>query len=750
MVTKTKLGLVCAALMMILGTQGVDAQKSKQSQKVPAKVSIKASSDRKELLKSVPVAESNKALMDQAPMNRAPRRESGTTTSDVTHVKSWYQAKTYTWTDANNVSHTSPFTDEVTDPYQIYGFIYSLYSDPSIPGIHYSGMRDEPIPYRFPWGQCKEYVWADQEAGTYYPSRYSYLSKDLGWGLQGSGENGRPIPVTTPTENGYTVCLVKEKDSFSNSIDAFLSKESLIDYIGECVESVQLLTDGLRVDEGGDQAGTVFTYTGNLNRFFFIAKGKDYEVYKFDQYVNSSTYSQLSSTPTFSGSPMTLSSPWEGTVSRYGSRTGGYYYYLTQGSYVYFTVPETVKDDTKLKFVINTANSTDGDGYFYVGTKNEDIIQPVSRNTSNEITLEGTFNAGDMIIITGCTVDGYTTASPDITGFRVQYTPKQVAYDYYPSIKYDNVNDPDNYECWGAAPFYDMFEEFSPTTTAANAQITDFYSKMMQGDTYPIEHDCTGVINLGHYFSMSGKLGTESHSLSNLVFYIPDNRANGNSREYDPSTPPMVGLYVIQLEASIAPDDEHKDHTFDVTVDWESSLNDITNSDVPQTYELHAYWTDPVTGVEKDSIIYTGPNTTYTYEVPQFMASYTIDYKVKGRPTNATNPDEFTVWSNVDDVIVPGYDDFFMLDRDHYESDFVITSETNFYRNFLYPKNKDVGGFTPQAIEGGMKHFILYRQSTDEGGEPVPAADLYFESANGKVYYKIEYRDEYQHPITNN
>lgn len=740
MVTKTKLGLVCAALMMILGTQGVDAQllKSDVAAK-PNASSIAALNPKGQPNASASITEEKAIARDLGtPMNRAPRRavEDSRLTASAVHPKAWYTAKTYTWTDADGVSHTSSLTDEATDPYQIYSFISEIFSNGDIPGIQFSGMGLEDMHYRWPYDRN-------------YDTNGNYGNYWLGW-----GELGESLFVDDPVENGYTVCLVKVKDELPGAASAFFSDTATINYLGQCIDGVDLLTDGLRVDEGGDQAGTVFSYTGELNRFFFISKGKNYATYTTPGYemLDSLRFTNTSSTS------FNLSSPWSGTINRNRQGSNGnysYYYYIASGSSIKYTVRSGVNNATLRLFYVALE-----DGYVKITAHGSSQIQKITENKYNGILLPGTFNAGDVITIQGCTQSGGNARSPympywsayNANGIEIERESETI-YNLYPSIvTYDDPEEEDFFLSY--APFYDMFEEFSPTSQTSGSEITDFYPTLMQGDKYFVQHDCSSVIALRHFFSMSGNTGTEQKSLSNLLFYIPDNRARvEDDRDYnsvDINLRPQVGLYTIELEASIAPDDADKEHTFDVTVDWTSSLDKLTSCDVPQTYELHAYWTDPVTGEEKDSVIYTGENTSFTYEVPQYMASYTIDYKVKGTPTNASNPDEFYAWSNVDDVIVPGYDDFFMLDRDHYESDFVVTSETNFYRNFLYPRNKDVGGFTPLAIENGMKHFILYRQSTDEGGEPVPAADLYFETANGKVYYKIEYRDEYQHPINSN
>lgn len=736
MVTKTKLGLLSAALMMILGTQGVDAQLLRSDVMAKPNASRTAVLDTKGLPNTSASITEGKATARNlsAPMNRAPRRavEDSRLTASAVHPKAWYTAKTYTWTDADGVSHTSSLTDEATDPYQIYSFISEIFSNGDIPGIQFSGMGLEDMHYRWPY---RKHYGTD---GT-----YNYT---LGW-----GKVGESLFVNDPVENGYTVCLVKVKDELPSASAYFNNQQQTTDYLGQCIDGVDLLTDGLRVDEGGDQAGTVFSYTGELNRFFFISKGKNYTTYTTPGYsIMDSVYFTNTSSSYFS-----LSSPWSGRIDRYRQSSGGkytYYYYIASSRSVTYTVRSGVSNEQlRLQYVAAS------DGYIKVTTKNGSQIYTIDGGYYNTCPLSGTFSTGDVITIQGCTSSGGNSNSPYMfyyttaNGMEIERVDKNVN-NLYPSIMtYDDEDEEDFLLSY--APFYDMFEEFSPTSQASGSEITDFYPTLMQGEKYHVQHDCSSVIALRHFFSMSGNDGTEKKSLSNLLFYIPDNRARvEDGRDYnsvDINLRPQVALYVVELEASIAPDDEEKEHTFDVTVDWESSLDNLTNCDVPETYELHAYWTDPVTGEEKDSVIYTGPNTSYTYEVPQYMASYTIDYKVKATPTNASNPDEFYAWSNVDDVIVPGYDDFFMLDRDHYESDFVITSETNFYRNFLFPKNKDIGGYTPYAIKEGMNHFVLYRQSTDDGDEPVPVADLYFQTQNGKVYYKIEYREGTQHPINN-
>ena len=513
-------------------------------------------------------------------------------TPDVPHTKAWYSAFSYTWTDANGASHTSSYTDPATDPYQIYDFVKHLYSNPDIPGLQYSQF--------FP-NQGTNPKTQSPARAIDYRLPFNSSNTDAGWGV---GD------VPEPKSNGYTTLIVKVKKlvGCNQYYSGATAKNSIINVITNNIDEVQLLTDGLRVDEGGDRAGTVFTYSGDLNLFYFMSKGKN------------------------------------SAVAKYSVRTSVH---------------------------------------------------------------------------------------------------------------------------WVYAPFYTMFEEYSPTTKDTGSDITDFYSQMVQGEVYSVVHDCASAIQQKHPFSMAGQNATETKALNNLVFYIPDNRAVPaniiDGRNYEPEYAPQVGLYMVELEASAMPSDT-TEHEYDVTINWKSSLDKITGTHVPVTYELWAYWTDPVTGEEHAEVIYTGSDTSFTYSVPQFPDGYTIDYKVKETPVGTTNAD-FYAWSNIDNVIIPGYYEFLMLQRNHYESDFVLDEDRNYYRNFTSPINDYGVGFTPKAIKDGSDHFVLMRESLDAAGQkwydnadaplvgddvnPAPAADLYLKTMYGKVFYKVDYSDraQYQHHL---
>ena len=415
--------------------------------------------------------------------------------------------------------------------------------------------------------------------------------------------------VDKPDYNGYTIFLVKVNDDIGVAPGETYSwntgSTSLINYFDTYIDEVELLTDGLRLNEGTNDAGTMFSYSGELNRFYFLGKGNDY--------------------------------PW-------GSQ--------------------------------------------------------------------------------------YTDQSPHF------------------------------------APTYDMYEEFSPTTTDIGDEVKDFYSKMLYGNSYNVIHDCRGMNYYQHWFSMSGKTGDEHNSLENLVFWIPDNRGKYNERNYDEEYLPVVGLYTITLEAEaeqVAYNYVDGNRNYRVDLDWVSSLNSILDFDVDQDYELWIYTYDeqgnPV-AQEKVMDLVVNPNglihndTEDYYYVEQKPDSYTIVYRIKGWPKDATNSPgkdpngTFYALSNLDPVLIPGYRNFLSLGVDHYESDFALDEEYNYYRNFLTLSNQNPdNALTPQRIEDGEDQYRLYRfdpEKVDNQNKPIltPAADLLFTVGNNKVEYVIDYLNQ--------
>lgn len=536
--TKNILGLMTAALFVLLGTAPSHAQRITED--------------------ALP-ATTPKLNANQAPA-KAPT---------VTHDYDWYAAKTYTWTDASGATHEASMVDEVTNPYQMYDLLKWVYCNPEIPGIKTTAVTGGNVYYG------EQYL-IDREWNFLW---WDYFHVDPGWGI--TNDN-----VTAPNEDGHTLFLIKVKNYSDQPGEYTSTKADIIDYFSKYIESVRLLTDGMRGGEGNN-VGTMFNISGTFNRFYIIGKGKSYY--------------------------------WE---------------------------PQ------------------------------------------------------------------YNSDSPPL------------------------------------APFYNMFEEYSPTTTNTGAQITDFYESMNDGESYPVIHDCGSVTYFKHFFSMSGNNGTEEKSMNSMVFFIPDNRNKYNNRNYDVNHQPYVGLYVIQLDATAAPAEAEK--TYDVTLNWTSTLDELARSEVPQTYNIYIVTTDEQ-GNQSYDLLATTSETTYTYQVPQEDHSYTIHYVIHGM---ATENSAFETWSNIDDVIIPGLNDFLGLDLDHSESDYVSAEELNYYRNFLTVQNEDMlNALTVARINAGENNFTLYRFDAALPDVMLPVAQMTLTANGNTVTYEITYENQeplagYSVPIT--
>lgn len=512
------------------------------------------------------------------------------------HPKAYYDAITYQWTDASGATHENAITDVATNPYQIVALLKKVYCDPNIPGPHYSAYETD---------------------GT--------RSREVDYGAVGGGWNISASDVTTPYEDGYTLLMVSVKEQLSLRTNddygsyEFPNAEALVTYIGNNIDAVQLLTDGLRIGEGM-RAGTTFNISGEFNRFFILGKGQ-------------------------------------------------------------------------------------------------------ARQKTEWVTRQQTNNNR-------------------IYGERV--------------------------------PFKSMFEEFSPTDGSVNSQITDFYAKMVAGASYPVVHDCASVLQTEHYFSMAGKNNHESRSLTGLNIFIPDYRLlywetyddnnhhvagrmmnpyydlNGrvirNSRsyfevdyaQYNPDYAPEVGIYTIKLNGKAEPAAEER--TYNVTLDWTSSLDDMAHGTVGQDYILYLVLTDEYGNETREEIIKT-TETTYTYPVPQDEHSYTLSYIVFGQPNDGEH-DMFVAWSNQVDIVIPGWNDFLTLKLNHYESDYKIEAEKNYYRNFLNVMNDDAAnGLTTARVNAGENNFTLYRYDVAAPDAMVPVATMAITAGNN-TRYNITYQNQ--------
>lgn len=344
--------------------------------------------------------------------------------------------------------------------------------------------------------------------------------------------------------------------------------------------------------------------------------------------------------------------------------------------------------------------------------------------------------------------DGLRVGSDEDAGTVFAYTGNLNKFFYISKGKMAFLSSLDILPDYDKAPFYSMYEEFSPAADSDTLNYTDFFEKLKQGTTYPIVHDCNSVTYFQHYFSMSGKKGHTQNRVNSVVLYIPDYRGGTSTdwRTYVTNHQPTVGMYMVDLFAYIKPSEAQEDY-YTVSVEWFDNLDNITHTNgIPQTYTLYEIMDHDKDGVVDTIPVYNGPLTTYQHDFPVGdPTAYDITYYVVATPTQATNQDTFYAQSTPDNVTVPGTTDFLSLQWERYESDYVPTdaqhNEVNYYRNWLSPRPLSVRengiGITKGNVGTEGRTLTLIRD--DNHGTAIPVMKLELVMNGNKAYYRIKY-----------
>ena len=716
---KKKLTILAFGLLLAVGwTNVAQAQRSNESPSTDR--TLKAMSSANVDMNRTVMAGGEidtKDIVGNAGWLMAPRRATYNQTADATHVYDWYNSKTYTWSDGSG-TYTANYTDPATNPYQIAYLLGSVYANPVMPGIKYSGS----------WG-----------------IDHPYYNIDFGWDIPA---NARwDFPTVNKTTYSNIVISTGTSNSTSTSYARIVSMRILSG--NDVISSWDYATNGTTLPQGWNLAGS----------WSIDSEGRLYT-------SSSSNYLTFPGEILVGLSNVTV----EIVAYDYSYSTSGYRRIYVNNSY------KNITQSTNQTLTWNISSSGTSasvtppyeNGYtvLLVKVKDYDISNKAPQSTSSWSALINYFTnyIDEVVLLT----DGMRVEEGEADAGTV-FTYSGILNRFYFIGKGKNsfISSSSSSSAYDLAPTYGMYEEFSPTTTAAGAEVTDFYSRMLEGESYDVVHDCQGVNYMRHFFSMSGNTGTDAKSLTNLIFYIPDNRAIYGDRNYDTEYLPQVGLYNITLTAQAKPVANYSSSNryYDVTNDWVSSLNRILDFDVDQDYELWIWiYDNEGNPVAKEKVPGTDifHNTlTYTYTVPQNPESYTIVYRVKGWPKDATNnpvndPENgtFYTWSNLAEVVIPGYSEFLSVGLDHYESDFVINEEHNYYRNFLTVANQNPENqLTPNRVLAGENLFKLYRYEDSVENTKVKAADLRFYQSGNTIRYKIDYYGQnilsgYELPMT--
>ncbi len=630
----------------------------------------------------------------------------------VTHPKSWYEQdlpNPYVTWDGGSQLITQPFTD--VDG--MMALVERVYTDKNIPGAKYSETWRCDIPY-----QTIEYGW------NILGNKYEDVQIELGsgfidiYGIRIKRRDGSVLYSWTATQTDGASANLPSSWTLSNFSggSASLTQEQVYSEAQGGYVYAYWLGDG---EYGG---GIINIPASYLNSFTNTTGSISIEV--SSMYTGSS----YDVAPTSSNTAVLIGNETFDFVADSAYSNGFYYSYPTY-------IPGTITPPDECGYTVLLVKLYDG--------KNQDGTPPYEAldYTHSKAELKNYFTEyiKEMDLLT----DGLrVNTDNDNVGTVFAYTGDLSRFYFISKGKMSYTSSLETIEL-DLAPFYSMYEEFSPAVAGGSEDHTDFYTELRKGVTYPIVHDCQSVNYLQHYFSMSGKHGTDENHVNSLVLYIPDLRGNGNrwSRTYDTDHQPTVGMYMVDLFADIEPAAQEGFYT--TTVTWEDNLDAITHSDgIPQTYYLYQVIGNDTICVTPDGTDQTTWNSAdYGIYYEAGAAAYEIHYFVVATPTGATNPDTFYAQSAPDNVTVPGTSDFIGLQWWRYESDYVTNNgekqEVNYYRNWLAPHKLSLpgqGGISAGNVGTNGRTLTLYREDT-------PIIDLELVMSGNKAYYRIKYRD---------
>lgn len=299
----------------------------------------------------------------------------------------------------------------------------------------------------------------------------------------------------------------------------------------------------------------------------------------------------------------------------------------------------------------------------------------------------------------------------------------------------------------GNYPLWTSFEQVSPTRGSGATVTTGLADSLKNGSVYKAIHSCGSVpiIEQGHEFTITGN--SELNAFSNLTLYMPDKRLVQDSHysDYNPTYAPRTFLYLCTLDADVKPSENH-DGYFTISLKWSTNFNTakigaqaeeqfyvyVVNDDGTYT-QLH----------ESDATMQTPTQLrTHTYEVPQEADSRIIRYIVAANPIeksgNDVNASSIFIYSNVDQVQIPGKQAFF-TQASEYRSRFDITGQLNVYKNTISIKPNTQGDY--EKIETAQAYSMM-RKCTDAAGnaQEVAVATLKFNKAEDGTYsYTLKY-----------
>ena len=173
-------------------------------------------------------------------------------TSKVTNFD--YSTYEFTYVE-DGVTKTAKLTDEATTPEHMAALIKAIYTDPTIPGIHYAydfnGTQSRKIDYN---AYARERV---KPANNYV----------VPWDVE-----DHSVITPNPEQDGMTLLMVNISEDWYRSYFSRYNDRPK-DMLNDAVTSIKLMTHFTRVNDPVNP-GYLYSFDGTTNRFFVISKGK--------------------------------------------------------------------------------------------------------------------------------------------------------------------------------------------------------------------------------------------------------------------------------------------------------------------------------------------------------------------------------------------------------------------------------------------------------------------------------------------
>lgn len=592
---------------------------------------------------------------------------------NVTHSKEWYSQFEYNW-PINTTANRSKITDKATDPDQIIALLRYIYMNKEIPGIYYAG-----------YGTNNNNL-ATRARQVYYGGIAG------GWDIPGTSDIYTDYQTYKPNSEGYTVLLVAVRDNFTmtgRASDVFnnMNYQSLRSIIEYGIEYVQLLTDGMRLNENlhgidGYFPGTLFTLeeASGLNRFFFLSKGQ-----ARDQIHN--TYGDSEINGPF-GRMFEQFSPTDGSE---GSEITNYYESLKTGA-----------------------------------------AYPIQHDCNSVLEAEHYFS------MVGKNATGAGTHQ-DVTGLQF-YIPDQRLTYFEKTENFYVITD--QYTPALSSRIYFELEQQSVTYDGRRMNHDEGFH------SYNNNYYCNGYLATV-YSGTTLRTGRNPSQVQGLIHRpARADYAYYNMEKYSPKTQwYRIELTVDAVQETN--DALWGEHTYRIDLKWHSSADEISYHPLEQIYWVYEIINgEEVLISPAAGVIDIHEWTVDDYEnlyTEQYPNGRKRTFVVKGRPNIATYA---PVRSNAADAIIPGYDKrerlSLSIGSDYY-SKWNAQGEYNQYCNAVLIDN-GVGNTVSKSYINSNTEFDMFRMYIDENGDEqtVKFATVTFgnwsgSGQNAKINYTVNY-----------